>query len=278
MATLVAREGRIAAVPVGGTHFVEPDYDRGIEKTLRKHLAAHGSRATSTTSRSAATSCAVAATAGGCCRRRASRARAGGRHERTQCSRSECAPRSTACSIDDTFAEAFPMKATRLVITAHNADLGAPRGGVGDRLRDLGDRLRLRGRHRARARRRRDARRPARHSVLIFSMSGKELAKQVERRVGQCVLTCPTTAVFAGIAEGEAIALGQEPALLRRRLADLQGDRRRALLARAGDGRRVRGAGNHGGGQGRGRRQPAAAVRATPTAALAVARGRGAAR
>jgi len=45
--------------------------------------------------------------------------------------------------------------------------------------------------------------------VLIFSMSGKELAKQVERRVGQCVLTCPTTAVFAGIAEGEAIALGK---------------------------------------------------------------------
>ena len=46
-------------------------------------------------------------------------------------------------------------------------------------------------------------------SLLIFSMSGKELAKQVERRVGQCVLTCPTTAVFAGIAEGEAIALGK---------------------------------------------------------------------
>ena len=39
----VARAGRITAVPVGGTHFVAPDYDRGIEKTLRKHLAAHGS-------------------------------------------------------------------------------------------------------------------------------------------------------------------------------------------------------------------------------------------
>ncbi|MEJ8850633.1 formylmethanofuran dehydrogenase subunit A [Variovorax rhizosphaerae] len=40
---MVARGGKITAVPVGGTHFVEPDYDRGIEKTLRKHLAAHGS-------------------------------------------------------------------------------------------------------------------------------------------------------------------------------------------------------------------------------------------
>ncbi len=39
----VARAGRITAVPVGGTHFVAPDYDRAIEKTLRKHLAAHGS-------------------------------------------------------------------------------------------------------------------------------------------------------------------------------------------------------------------------------------------
>jgi formylmethanofuran--tetrahydromethanopterin N-formyltransferase len=46
-------------------------------------------------------------------------------------------------------------------------------------------------------------------AVLLFSMSGKELAKQLERRVGQCVLTCPTTAVFAGIDDGETIALGR---------------------------------------------------------------------
>jgi formylmethanofuran--tetrahydromethanopterin N-formyltransferase len=46
-------------------------------------------------------------------------------------------------------------------------------------------------------------------AVLIFAMSGKELTKQIERRVGQCVLTCPTTAVYAGIDEGEAVALGK---------------------------------------------------------------------
>lgn len=39
----VARAGRVLAVPAGGVHFVEPDYDRGIEKTLRRHLAEHGS-------------------------------------------------------------------------------------------------------------------------------------------------------------------------------------------------------------------------------------------
>ena len=38
----VARAGRITAVPVGGTHFVEPEFDRGIEKRLRKHFADHG--------------------------------------------------------------------------------------------------------------------------------------------------------------------------------------------------------------------------------------------
>jgi len=41
--TLVARAGRITALPVGGTHFVEPGYDTAIEKTLRKHMATHGS-------------------------------------------------------------------------------------------------------------------------------------------------------------------------------------------------------------------------------------------
>ncbi|HVL08740.1 MAG TPA: formylmethanofuran dehydrogenase subunit A [Burkholderiaceae bacterium] len=42
---LVARAGRIEAAPVGGTHFVEPEFDPGIEKTLRKysdhHLSVH---------------------------------------------------------------------------------------------------------------------------------------------------------------------------------------------------------------------------------------------
>ncbi|MEZ0207372.1 formylmethanofuran dehydrogenase subunit A [Ideonella sp.] len=39
---LVAQAGRITAVPVGGTHFVAPEYDRSIETLLRKHLATHG--------------------------------------------------------------------------------------------------------------------------------------------------------------------------------------------------------------------------------------------
>jgi formylmethanofuran--tetrahydromethanopterin N-formyltransferase len=111
--------------------------------------------------------------------------------------------------IDETFAEAFPMKATRIVVTAHNPTwaMQAATSATGfatsviacgceaaiERL--LGPDETPDGRPGV--------------AILLFAMSGKELAKQVERRVGQCVLTCPTTAVFAGLAEGEAIALGK---------------------------------------------------------------------
>jgi formylmethanofuran dehydrogenase subunit A len=39
----VARDGRVTATPVGGTHFVAPGFDDAIENTLRKHWQAHGS-------------------------------------------------------------------------------------------------------------------------------------------------------------------------------------------------------------------------------------------
>ncbi len=41
--SLVSRAGRVTAIVTGGTHFVEPDYDRSIELQLRKHMNAHGS-------------------------------------------------------------------------------------------------------------------------------------------------------------------------------------------------------------------------------------------
>jgi len=111
--------------------------------------------------------------------------------------------------IDDTFAEAFPMKATRLIITAHNITwayhAAASATGFATSVIACGCEA---GIERELSADETPDGRPG-LAILIFSMSGKELAKQVERRVGQCVLTCPTTAVFAGIAEGEAIALGK---------------------------------------------------------------------
>jgi formylmethanofuran--tetrahydromethanopterin N-formyltransferase len=46
-------------------------------------------------------------------------------------------------------------------------------------------------------------------SALLFAMGGKGLAKQLETRAGQCVLTSPTSALFAGLDEGEQIPLGK---------------------------------------------------------------------
>ena len=117
--------------------------------------------------------------------------------------------------IDDTFAEAFPMKATRIVITAHDIvwarHAAVSATGFATSVIACGCEAGIE--------RELDAAqtpdgRPG-VSVLLFSMSGKELAKQLERRVGQCVLTCPTTAVFAGLAPGPA---GSDAAALGRNL------------------------------------------------------------
>lgn len=109
-------------------------------------------------------------------------------------------------AIDDTFAEAFPMKATRLVITAHNPTwarhAAVAATGFATSVIACGCEA---GIERELSPEETPDGRPG-IAVLIFAMSGKELAKQIERRVGQCVLTCPTTAVYAGIAEGEAVA------------------------------------------------------------------------
>jgi formylmethanofuran--tetrahydromethanopterin N-formyltransferase len=108
--------------------------------------------------------------------------------------------------IDDTFAEAFGMKATRLIITAHTLTWARHAAVAATGLAtsviacgcEAGIESELTPDHTP------DGRPGV--SVLLFAVSGKELTKQIEKRVGQCVLTCPTTAVFAGIAEGEAVA------------------------------------------------------------------------
>lgn len=46
-------------------------------------------------------------------------------------------------------------------------------------------------------------------AVLLFAFTTKALAKAVGNRVGQCVLTCPTTACFNGLADAsDSILLG----------------------------------------------------------------------
>jgi formylmethanofuran--tetrahydromethanopterin N-formyltransferase len=102
-------------------------------------------------------------------------------------------------TIEDTFAEAFGMRATRLIVTAvdrtwaRNAALSAT--GFATSVIACGCEA---GIERELSRRETPDGRPG-VAMLIFAMSSKDLQKQVERRAGQCVLTCPTTAAYNGI-------------------------------------------------------------------------------
>lgn len=111
--------------------------------------------------------------------------------------------------IDDTFAEAFNMRGTRVIITAQNlkwayhaanamtgfatsvigcgVEAGIERELVSDETPDG---------------------RPG-VSILMFAMGSKVLIQQLEARMGQCILTCPTTAAFAGIESEDKINLGK---------------------------------------------------------------------
>jgi formylmethanofuran--tetrahydromethanopterin N-formyltransferase len=117
--------------------------------------------------------------------------------------------RLNGIAIDDGFAEAFPMKATRLVVTAHDSTWAwhAAVSATGLATSVIGCGCEA-GIERELSREETPDGRPG-VAILLFAVSGRELAKQVERRVGQCILTCPTTAVFAGLAEGEPVPLGR---------------------------------------------------------------------
>lgn len=110
--------------------------------------------------------------------------------------------------IDDTFAEAFGMRATRILITALTLRWAyhAARSLTGFATSVIGCGCEA-GIERELLPAETPDGRPG-LAVLLFAVSGKELARQVERRVGQCVLTAPTSAVFAGL-DGEPIGLGR---------------------------------------------------------------------
>jgi formylmethanofuran--tetrahydromethanopterin N-formyltransferase len=116
-------------------------------------------------------------------------------------------------AIDDTYAEAFSMKATRLLITAHDLTWArhAAVAATGFATSVIGCGCEAGIERELDASQTPDGRPGC--SVLLFAASGKTLAQQLERRVGQCVMTCPTTAVYASLPEGSEVidhlALGQ---------------------------------------------------------------------
>jgi formylmethanofuran--tetrahydromethanopterin N-formyltransferase len=111
--------------------------------------------------------------------------------------------------VEDTFAEAFDMKATRLIITAHTIEWARDAAiafcGFGTSVIACGIEMAI---ERELSLTETPDSRPG-VAVLAFAVSGKELEKQIPRRAGQCVLTCPTTALFSGIDGEKRIALGK---------------------------------------------------------------------
>jgi formylmethanofuran--tetrahydromethanopterin N-formyltransferase len=112
-------------------------------------------------------------------------------------------------TIDDTFAEAFGMKATRVIITAYNLKWAyhAAMAATGFATSVIACGCEAGIERKLEPDETPDGRPGA--AILLFAVSAKELAKQLERRVGQCVLTSPTSAAFAGITEGEPLPLGK---------------------------------------------------------------------
>jgi formylmethanofuran--tetrahydromethanopterin N-formyltransferase len=111
--------------------------------------------------------------------------------------------------IEETFAEAFGMSATRVVVTAINSRwariAGETMSGFATSVIGCGVEAGIEAE--LDPDKTPDGRPGV--SVLLFAMSGKALAKQLETRVGQCVLTCPTSAIFSGMAGEKRIPLGK---------------------------------------------------------------------
>lgn len=111
--------------------------------------------------------------------------------------------------VEDTFAEAFDMKATRVVITAHTLDWArdAAIAFAGFATSVIACGIEMAIECELAADQTPDGRPGV--AVLAFAVSGKELEKQIPRRAGQCVLTCPTTSLFAGLDGDKRIPLGK---------------------------------------------------------------------
>ncbi len=111
--------------------------------------------------------------------------------------------------IRDSFAEAFPMVGTRVVITADTLDWAyasaAAMTGFATSVIGCGVEA---GIERPLVEEDTPDGRPG-VSTLIFGMASDVLAKQVTDRVGQCVLTAPSTACFGGLTGGRRIPLGK---------------------------------------------------------------------
>jgi formylmethanofuran--tetrahydromethanopterin N-formyltransferase len=110
--------------------------------------------------------------------------------------------------IQNTFAEAFPMKASRLIITAYSKKwaLEAANSFTGFATSVIACGCEAGIESILKKSETPDGRPGV--SILVFSMSENELAKQILNRAGQCVMTSPTSALYAGNLGEKKINLG----------------------------------------------------------------------
>jgi len=110
--------------------------------------------------------------------------------------------------IEDTFAEAFGMWAGRVIITAVNRkwayEAANKMTGFATSIIACGCEAGIEGD----AAETPDGRPGA--SVLLFAYSKDLLARHLVDRIGQCVLTCPTTACFSGLSATEQVSVGSQ--------------------------------------------------------------------
>ena len=112
-------------------------------------------------------------------------------------------------TIDNTFAEAFNMRGTRVIITAINLTWAyhAANAMTGFATSVIGCGVEAGIERELSADETPDGRVGV--SILMFAMGSKVLMQQLETRMGQCILTCPTAAAFSGIESEDMINLGK---------------------------------------------------------------------
>lgn len=110
--------------------------------------------------------------------------------------------------IEDTFAEAFGMRAARVIVTARNEEWvrNAALTATGFATSVIACGVEAGVEKWLSPQETPDGRPGA--SLLLFAMSEKELEDQLLRRVGQCIMTCPTTSCFNGLQGEKSVKVG----------------------------------------------------------------------
>ncbi|MEJ2109686.1 MAG: formylmethanofuran--tetrahydromethanopterin N-formyltransferase [Acidobacteriota bacterium] len=108
--------------------------------------------------------------------------------------------------IEDTFAEAFGMWGSRVVITAVNLKWAREAASKMVGFATSVIKCHCEGAIESTLDQTPDGRPGV--SVLFFAFSKEALAQQLIDRIGQCVLTCPTTACFNGLESSDQVSVG----------------------------------------------------------------------